>query len=428
MTARTTCLTLLAAGLLAALPAGAQNLLIRGALVHTASAQGSLADTDVLVQAGRVAAIGRNLAAPDGTAVVQANGQPLTPTLFGGISELGAEEVSGVSATADTRLTLAQQPARPEFDVTLAYNPDSLLVAVARAEGIGFSALAPNPGGSFVAGQGAVIRLDGHSLPLPGHQLYLSIGGAASERSGQSRAAQWMLLAQMVQEARGKVPPTSPHALLTPAGRSALAGYLAGGGRVMVRADRASDIAQLLRWAGTEQVKIGVVGGAEAWKLASELATAGVPVFVETLVNLPSSFDQLGARADNAARLAAAGVEVSYVLNGDGAHNARKLRQSAGNAVAHGMPWDKAFAGLTSVPARSFGVDGKLGSIAVGQPADLVLWDGDPLDVAHVARRLWMGGIEHALRSRQTELRDRYLVPAGSQPRAYSGQAAPDAR
>lgn len=430
MTARTTCLTVLAAGLLAALPASAQNLLIRGALVHTASAQGSLADTDVLVQAGRVAAIGRNLAAPDGTAVVQANGQPLTPTLFGGISELGAEEVSGVSATADTRLSLGQgqQPARPEFDVTLAYNPESLLVAVARAEGIGFSALAPNPGGSFVAGQGAVIRLDGHSLPLPGHQLYLSLGGAASERSGQSRAAQWMLLAQMLEEARGKVPATSPHALLTPAGRSALAGYLAGGGRVMVRAERASDIAQLLRWAQAEQVKIGVVGGAEAWKLASELAAAKVPVFVETLVNLPSSFDQLGARADNAARLAAAGVEVSYVLNGDGAHNARKLRQSAGNAVAQGMPWDKAFAGLTSVPARSFGVDGKLGSIAVGQPADLVLWDGDPLDVAHVARRLWMGGIEQSLRSRQTELRDRYLVPEGSLPRAYPGSAAPATR
>lgn len=416
---------LLATALLATLPAAAQDLLVRGATVHTASAQGTLADTDVLVLRGRIAAIGKNLGAPAGISVVQANGQALTPTLFGGISELGAEEVSGVEATADSRLRLEDQPARPEFDLSLAFNPDSLLLPVARAEGIGFSALAPNPGGSFIAGQGAVIRTQGDSQPLPSRQLYLSLGGNVSAQSGQSRAAQWMLLAQMLEEARGNLPASSPHALLSPAGRKALASYLAGNGRIMVRVDRASDIAQLLRWAAREKVRIGIVGGAEAWKQADALAAAKVPVFLETLVNLPASFDQLGARADAAALLAAAGVEVSYVLNGDGAHNARKLRQSAGNAVGQGLPWETAYAGLTSVPARALGVDDELGSIAIGKRADLVLWDGDPLDVAHVARRVWMGGVEQALRSRQTELRDRYQAPAGSQPRAYLQPSAP---
>lgn len=415
---------LLALGLLATLPAGAQNLLLRGATVHTAGAQGTLYNTDVLVQAGRIAAIGSHLPAPDGVVVVEAGGKPLTPTLFGGISELGAEEVSGVQDTADTRLQLGQQPTRPEFDVTLAYNPDSILLPVARAEGIGFSALAPTPGASFIAGQGGVINLDGYSAPLAGRQLYISIGGDASGQSGQSRAAQWMLLAQMIDEARGNIPPTSPHALLTPAGRKSLASFLAGQGRIMIRANRAADIAQALDWAGREKLSIGIVGGSEAWKLSSRLAEARVPVFVDTLVNLPSSFDQLGARADNAALLARDGVAVSFILNGDGAHNARKLRQSAGNAVAQGLPWETALAGLTSVPAHALGVDGQLGSIAVGQRADLVLWDGDPLDVAHVASRLWLGGVEHALRSRQTDLRDRYLAPAGELPRAYQPRQA----
>ena len=419
MSARTLQFTVLASALLAVLPASAQSLLVRGATVHTGTAQGTLQHADVLVENGVVRAIGNALAAPAGVPVVEAGGKPLTPTLFGGVSELGAEEVSGVEDTADARLRLAQQPARPEFDLTLAFNPDSMLLPVARAEGIGFSALAPNAGGSFLAGQGAVIATDGYTAPQASRQLYLSLGGQASSQSGQSRAAQWMLLAQMVDEARGLIPPTSPHALLTPAGRKALSGFLAGQGRVMVRVDRAADITQLLDWAAREKVQVGIVGGAEAWKLAPKLAAAKVPVFVETLGNLPGSFDRLGARPDAAALLARDGVAVSFMLAGDGAHNARKLRQSAGNAVAQGLPWDAAFAGLTSVPAKALGVEGRFGSIAVGQRADLVLWDGDPLDVAHVADRLWLGGVEHELRSRQTELRDRYLAPAGALPRAY---------
>ena len=407
-------------GLAAVLPAHAQNVLIRGATVHTATAQGSLNNTDVLVTDGRIAAIGNGLTAPAGVPVVDAAGQPLTPTLFRGISELGAEEVSGVEDTVDTRLRLANQPARPEFDLTLAFNRRSILLPVARAEGIGFAALAPGAGGSFVAGQGGVVSTDGYTAPAAVHQLYINLGGSATGTSGQSRAGQWMLLAQMIDEARGTIPATSPHALLTPAGRKVLADYLAGKGRIMLRVDRAADIEQALAWSLKEKVRIGIVGGTEAWQLGPKLAAAKVPVFLETLGNLPSSFDQLGARPDAAARLANDGVAVSFMLAGDSAHNARKLRQSAGNAVANGLPWDTAFAGLTRVPAEVLEVEGQFGRIAVGQRADLVLWDGDPLDVAHVARRLWLGGIEHELRSRQTELRDRYLAPSSGLPRAYS--------
>lgn len=402
----------------AALPgiAGAQDLLVRNATVHTATAHGTLNASDVLVQGGVIRAIGPALAAPAGVEVVDAGGRPLTPALFGGITDIGVEEVSGEASTVDSAVKLEEQPQRPEFDVTLAYNPDSVLIPVARVEGIGFTALGANSGGGFIAGQGGVMRLDGSADPLGPRMLFVRMGAAGSELSGSSRAAQWMLLDQMVAEARGRIAADSPHALLTPAGRATLARYLAGTGRIVVRVDRAADIRQLLRWARREQVRIAIAGGAEAWRVAPQLAEAAVPVFVDALSNLPASFDQIGATLENAARLHAAGVPVAFSQDGDASHNARKIRQLAGNAVANGLPWDAALAGLTRVPAQAFGVADRIGSIAVGQQADLVLWEGDPLDVGHYAERMWLGGRTVPMRSRQTELRDRYLHGTATPP------------
>lgn len=414
------CALLLLAATCVATSVSAQDLLIRNATVHTAAARGSLEHSDVLVQGGVIRAVGPGLSAPAGVAVVEAAGKPLTPALFGGITDIGIEEVSGESATVDSTLKLDDQPLRPEFDVTLAFNPDSVLIPVARLDGIGFTMLGANTGGGFIAGQGGVVRLDGSADPVGPQALFIRLGASGAELTGTSRAAQWMLLEQMVSEARGRVPADSPHALLTPAGRATLARYLAGQGRIVVQVDRAADIRQLLRWAGREKVKIAIAGGAEAWRLAPQLAQAGVPVFVDGLGNLPTSFDQLGATLQNAARLQAAGVPVSFAQRDDASHNARKMRQLAGNAVANGLPWGDGLAGLTRVPAQALGVGDRLGTIEPGKLADLVLWEGDPLDVGHYAEQVWLGGRAMPMRSRQTELRDRYQAPASSEPRAYS--------
>ena len=414
--------------------AQAQDLLIRNATVHTASARGTLRNTDVLVKQGRIAAIGSGLVAGNAP-VVDAQGQSLTPALFGGITDIGVEEVSGESSTVDATLALganaADMQVRPEFDVTLAYNPESVLVPVARVEGIGWTLLAAGtrPGGSLIGGQGGMVRLDGSLDAVGPRALFVTLGGAGANLSGSSRAAQWMLLDQLIDEARGRIPPDSRFALLTPAGRATLAKYLGGGGRVLARVQRAADIARLLRWAKQRGVRVALVGAAEGWKVAPQIAAAGVPVFVDVLANLPGDFDEIGASLENAARLHAAGVKVSFFQGGDASHNARKLRQLAGNAVANGLPWEAGLAGLTSVPAAALGAGGEIGAaIEVGQRADLVLWSGDPLDVTSVARQLWLDGRAIPMRSRQTELRDRYLRAAGTPqegqlPRAYPAEA-----
>ena len=173
------------------------------------------------------------------------------------------------------------------------------------------------------------------------------------------------------------------HGLLTGLGRETLLQY-SRGGRVVFQVDRAADIRQALKLAERAGFKPVIAGGSEAWLVAGELARAQVPVLVDALVNLPQRFDHLAATLDNAARLHAAGVPVMFSQSGDATHNARKIRQLAGNAVANGLPWEAGLAGLTRIPAQTFGVDDRLGSIEVGKQADLVLLEANPLlDVRH---------------------------------------------
>jgi hypothetical protein len=397
------------AATLAAGPASTQDLLIRGARVHTVAAVGTLENADVLVRDGKIAAVGPALPAPPGTEVVEARGRPLTPGLFGGLTQIGLEEVSLEPSTVDMNLEF-KAPAwmhgwRPEFDVTRGYNPRSELVSVARVEGVSWTMLAPVSQHSVMAGQGAAVTLDGRFDAAFGPRaLFVNWGSAAIEASGGSRAAQFMLFDQAIREVR--IPSSAGEgALLLPEGRAAMKAYLAGG-RVVFRVQRASDIRAVVEYAQRQGMKPVIAGGDEAWLVARELAAAGVPVIVNALDNLPQDFDRLAARLDNAKLLNEAGVKVAFTF--DDSHYARKNRQLAGNAVAHGLPWDAALAGLTSVPAQIFGVADR-GTIEKGKAADLVLWSGDPLEVTTVAEQVWIDGRPIEMRTRQTELRDRYL-------------------
>jgi hypothetical protein len=393
--------------------AHAQDVLIRNATVHTVSDRGVLSNADVLIRGGKISAIGTGLSAGSDATTVDAQGRTLTPGLFGGLSGIGIEEISLEPTTVDSTLLL-NAPAfemqwRPEFDVTTAYNARSVLVPVARIEGLTWTMLTPSaqPGGNFVSGQGAAVTLDGrYDAVLPGTRaLFINLGGDANALSAGSRAGQWMLLEQAIREARA---PQSrgDRDLLQPLGREALARYLSGG-RVVFAVARAADIRRAIAFAKRNGMKPVIAGGAEAWVVADELARENVPVLLDALENLPSTFDSIGSRLDNAALLHAAGVRIAFTQFGE-SHNARKIRQLAGNAASHGLPKDAALAALTTRPAEIFGMTDR-GRIAPGQVADVVLWNGDPLEVTTIAEQVWIGGRAIEMRSRQTELRDRYL-------------------
>jgi imidazolonepropionase-like amidohydrolase len=401
----------------ATLPAAAAPgaVLIKNATVHTVSAAGVLEHTDLLISDGKIADIGQDLKAPAGAEVIEADGKPVTPGLFGGLNHLGIEEIGIEPSVDDYSLKLGSM--RPEFDVTAAFNPESVILGVGRMGGITFAVISPTaepggkgaPGGTIIAGQGSVAQLDGTIDPKT-HALFVDVGGDASALSGGSRAAQFMLLDQAIGEVRApKTLLPNDQRLLTPAGRQTLQEYLSGAGSVVFDVDRASDIRQVIALAKREKLHVVIKGGTEAWRVGPELAAAHIPVLLDPLVDLPASFDRVGATLENAARLNRAGVKIAFSLDDPQPHNIRKVRQTAGIAVAHGLPWEAALAALTSNPAEIFGVASRNGSIARGRPADLVLWSGDPLEVTTLAQRVFIEGQSQPMQSRQTLLRDRYL-------------------
>ena len=397
------------------LAAQADAIMIRGATVHTMTKDGTLENTDVFISGGEIQRIGKNLPVPqDDVYVFNAQGKPLTPGFFAGITSIGITEVSAVEESSDSSLALKEM--RPEFDVVPAFNPNSSLIPVNRIEGFSFTLLGAGAKGSIFGGQGQLLALDGGYESFVGKPvLFINVGRDASGLSGGSRAAQWMLLNQAMAEADS--PPTSNEAtLLTRAGRGTLSAY-ANDGKVVFNVDRASDILETLRFAKRFGLDLVISGGTEAWMVARQLASARVPVLLDPLVNLPGNFDKLGARLDNAAILEAVGVTV--VISGAGSHNARKQRQMAGNAVSHGLSHDAGIAALTSNPARVFGVSDQQGSIQKNNVANVVLWSGDPLEVTSAAEIVVINGKLIPMESRQTKLRDRYLPENPEMPRAY---------
>jgi imidazolonepropionase-like amidohydrolase len=191
----------------------------------------------------------------------------------------------------------------------------------------------------------------------------------------------------------------------------ALQPVLAGTMPLIVSVDKASDIIAVLGLAREYSLKLVLYNAAEAWQVATQIRDARVPVMVGAMSNIPTSFNTLNARQENAGLLRAAGVTVGLIGNGPGdnaTYNVRNIRQEAGNAVAYGMNWDDALRAITLVPAEAFGVADRLGSLQAGRAANLVVWSGDPFEIGTTAERVYIRGALQSGKSRQDELAERY--------------------
>jgi len=398
----------------------AASLLITNGTVFTGD-DAPPSQLDILIEDGLIEAVGSDLSAAEADQVIDATGRPVTPALFAGITAAGLSEIGMVYEAVDSRLNeLYTGLMHPEFDVRKAYNPLSSVVPVTRIEGYGYTLLAAAFGDRTISGQGSLVRFDGGFDSFEGNTtIFVNVDGYSGNKIGGSRAAHWMLLetafsSLTTKQGNGLWLTHNEHSLINQTGRATLK-YARENGIFVFRANRASDILQALAFSQQHNLNAVISGGQEAWIVREELVASGTPVVINALDNLPGSFDGLGARLDNAALLHEAGITVLFT-SGE-THNARKLRQVAGNAVANGLPYEVAIEAMTSLPAEIFG--GKPRMIAPGLRADVVIWSGDPLDVSSAADQVIIGGELDPMTSRQTELLKRYLPTEAGLGRAY---------
>ncbi len=390
---------------------------ITGARVHTLTGDGTIENAVVLINDGRIQAVGAGLAVPDGFETVDAAGRVVTPGLIESYSSLGLVEIGGERTTVDS--SVIEYPSGASFDVRYALNPAAVALAVNRRDGVTRAVTAPTGGNDPFAGWGALIRLGGEPMLIrPELGLFASMGAGASTYVGGSRAA----VVQRLRRGLTQAASYNPNRYQPGPGDfnhqdlAALRRFRNSDAPLALRVDRASGIREAVALAEDFDLELIVIGGAEAWQVADLLAAEGVTVVVNVLANLPSSYERLGARHDNAALLHEAGVRV--LLTASETQNARKIRQMAGNAVAHGMPWDAALAAMTREAALAWGMERGAGTLSAGAPADLVVWTGDPLELTEWAEAVMIDGAWQDMTSRQTRLFDRYRDPADPD-RAY---------
>ena len=380
-------------------------------------------DTSILIIDGRIQATGSNIAIPANTPLYDARGRLVTPGLMNSASQLALVE-TGTEDTTDAGINSGLFA--ESFDVQYALNPNSTLLPVARADGLTRAVVLPTgSAGSPFNGLGAVLRLnEGEDiLDRPQAALVAEVGGMVAPRSGGSRSAQWMLIRAALDLARKPTPSSiddpghSP--VLTPRNIAALKPVIDRRIPLVLIAYRESDLRQAIALADDYKIRIVLIGAEEGWRVASLLAAHHIPVVLDPYASTPATYDQMGARLDNAAILDRAGVVISFkAAFVHVSHNAGiAIREGAGVAAANGLPWDHAIQALTSNPAETWGIADHYGTLQPGQDADLVVWSGDPLEPVNAPDLVLIQGRQVSLETRQTQLEKRYSPPHSLDPK-----------
>jgi imidazolonepropionase-like amidohydrolase len=369
------------------------------------------AHASVLVENGKVTRVGTGGAVPAGCRAVEGKGRVLAPGFVDALTSLGVVEIGGEESTVDDTLRgeAVKEPIRAALRAVDSLNPAAETFPVARLGGVTAAGVVPR--GGLVSGQSAWVTTDGtvRRAPLAMH-VDVSLSGRDAVSGPRSLVLEKLreLLFDAREYARRKGDFEQNRMRTLSASRldlESLQPVLAGTMPVVVTANRVSDLRAALALGREFGLKVVIAGGREAWMVAPELAAAKVPVIVQPTQNLPSSFEGLNSRLDAAALLSGAGVKVLISTMGE-PHMVRTLAQEAGNAVAWGMPYADAVRAITSNVTEALGVEG--GQVAVGQVADLVLWNGDPLDVSSRPLGMWLGGRQVPLTSRQHALFEKY--------------------
>ena len=384
-----------------------ETILLKGGLVH--SGNGDSAKTqDILISDKTIVGIGTNLIIDGNTRVIEVNGLPVTPGLISPMSNLGIVEINALDVTRDDESDLLSAG----FSIFNAFNPHSTGIPWNRSNGVTSAMSTPSASSFPIFGLGSHFVLDG-SLEIKGSKDIAMFGRLGS--SYGSRAETLSILESLLDI--GKMVKTlsieeilemnlADQLELQYQDIIALGKVVNDGMPFVIETNRAVDILQALSMKKKYGLNLVLVSVEEAPMVLDQLKESNTPVIIDPMDNIPNSFDELGSSLDLGKILDQAGIPIMFSTQRS--HNYHLMRQGAGNAVAYGMSYETAIKGMSNTVAQTFRLDNR-GSIETGKLADVIVWDGDPLEPSSFPKIVMIEGKLQDLSSRSTKLTERYI-------------------
>ena len=383
-----------------------ETILLKGGLVHLGNGEPAT-PIDILISDNRIASVGKNLIIDGNTRVIEVNGLPVTPGLISPMSNLGIVEINSLDVTRDDESNILSAG----FSIFNAFNPNSTGIPWNRSNGVTSAISTPSTSSFPIFGLGSYFVLDG-SLKVKGSKDIAMFGRLGS--SSESRAETLAILESLLEIGRLLQNSTVDEILnmslaekleLQSADIFALGKVVNGGMPFVLETNRAVDILQALSIKQKYSLNLVLASVEEAPMVLDELKESNTPVIIDPMDNIPNSFDELGSSLNLGKILDEAGIPIMFSTQRS--HNYHLMRQGSGNAVAHGMSYETAIKGMTDTVAKTFQLNNR-GSIESGKFADIIVWDGDPLEPSSFPKIVMIEGELQDLTSRSSKLTERY--------------------
>lgn len=422
--------------LLIALPAFAQSVIpnnpgkkltvaIRDATIYPVTSA-PIPNGTIVFANGVISAVGANVAIPAGATIIDGTGLSVYPGLIDSGSQVGLQEVSSVPGTVDTA---ELGDINPNARAAVAINPHSNVIPVTRVNGI--TTVVSEPAGGIISGQSALVQLSGWTnaemvlqSPLAMHIHFPRVRSAAFDEVPQEeeaakeaqknytrqidklrdtfRDAQAYAKAAGARSQNTSIPRTDRDLVL-----EALVPVVEGREPVVMHADLVRDIRAAIRFADEFKLKMILADAQDVARVVPDLKSRNIPVILGPILDLPPREDDpYDLIFTNAKTLYDNGIR--FAIQSSDSHNARNLPYHAAMCAAFGLPKDVALKAITIFPAQIFGVADRIGSLEPGKIANVIVTDGDPLEIVTHVRRLFIGGEDISLETNQTLLYEKF--------------------
>lgn len=403
-------------------PPQSEAIALRGATIHTVT-NGVIENGTIIFEAGRITAVGANIAIPAGTRIVDVTGKHIYPGLIDAYSTVGIAEIGSVDMSNDVNEV---GDFNPNVRTDVAVNAESRHIGTSRSQGV--LTTLTTPGGGLISGMSSAMALEGWTWeemslesaaalnvnwPEP-NQRGGRFGGGGGGPGGGNRPTYEQRVQQLktyFAEARAyRDAVAAGEPVRTDARYMAMIPALNREIPVVVSANGTSQINDAITWAKQENLRLVIRGGDDAIHVADRLRAENIPVILTSTMDAPTrAHEGYDAAYSRAAQLHQAGVKFA-ISGGSGSLYTDRLPYEAGVAVAFGLPEEEAIKAVTINAAELMGLSDRLGSLEVGKQATLLITTGTPIDTRSDILQAYIQGRELDMNDIQKHFFEKYMT------------------